>query len=109
MISGAVSFLRRRWWIGVFAVATLWVWQSYAVVQCGRRVALARKHLERLVEVRDGLLADNARLSSRGRIESIATVRLGMAPARTDQKRRITDRHNNAEDTHPALPVRKGT
>jgi hypothetical protein len=89
MIAAMVSLLRRRWWIGVFVIATVWVWQSYAVVQSGRRVALVRKHIDELVEARDALLADNARLSARGRIESIATARLGLAPVRADQRRRL--------------------
>jgi len=91
MIAGMVGFLRRRWWIGVFVVATLWVWQSYAVVQSGRRVALLRKHIDELIETRDVLLADNARLSARGRIESIATAHLGLQPVRADQKRRLVE------------------
>jgi cell division protein FtsL len=89
MIAGMIGFLRRRWWIGVFVVATLWVWQSYAVVQSGRRVALLRTHIDELVETRDALLAENARLSARGRIESIATTHLGLQPVRADQKRRL--------------------
>ena len=89
MIAGVVSFFRRRWWIAVFAVATLWVWQSYAVVQSGRRLAVTRNQINQLIEVRDALLAGNARLSARGRIESIATTRLGLAPTRADQKRKL--------------------
>lgn len=102
MIAGMVGFLRRRWWIGVFVVATLWVWQSYAVVQSGRRVALLRKHIDELIETRDALLADNARLTSRGRIESIATAHLGLKPVRADQKRRLAE---SGQEGNAATPV----
>ena len=75
----------RRWWLVAFVIATLWVWQRYAVVQAGHRIAEHRVRLAGLVETRDALRAENTTLSSRVRIESIATTRLGLKPTQDSQ------------------------
>ena len=75
----------RRWWVIAFVIATLWVWQRYAVVQAGHRIAEQRAVLAELVEIRDALLAENTTLSARNRIESIAVSRLGLGPTGKDQ------------------------
>jgi hypothetical protein len=75
----------RRWWLITLVIATLWVWQRYAVVQAGHRVAERRARVEKLTEIRDELLATTTTLSSRPRIEGIAASRLGLRPTREDQ------------------------
>ena len=80
----------RRWWLVAFLVATLWVWQRYAVVQAGHRIAEHRARLAHLVETRDALLAENTTLTARGRIESITATRLGLKPTRDNQIIRLS-------------------
>ena len=75
----------QRWWLITLVIATLWVWQRYAVVQAGHRIAERRARIEELKEIRDELLAVTTTLSSRPRIEAIATSRLGLRPTREDQ------------------------
>ncbi len=79
----------RRWWITTFVIATLWVWQRYAVVSAGHRIAEHRATLANLIETRDALLAENTTLSSRVRIESITSARLGLKPTRDSQVIRL--------------------
>jgi cell division protein FtsL len=85
----------RRWWLIAFAIATLWVWQRYAVVQAGHRIAERRVHIEELTEIRDELLAETTTLSSRPRIEAIATSRLGLRPTREDQYAALTQNNRS--------------
>jgi cell division protein FtsL len=80
----------RRWWLVAFVIATLWVWQRYAVVQAGHSIAEHRATLADLVETRDALLAENTTLSSRVRIESIAATRLGLKPTQDSQLIRLS-------------------
>jgi hypothetical protein len=92
-MSGSKTVVRavtRRWWLVAFLVATLWVWQRYAVVQAGHRIAEHRARLAHLIETRDALLADNTTLTARGRIESITATRLGLKPTRDNQIIRIS-------------------
>jgi cell division protein FtsL len=90
----------RRWWLVAFVIATLWVWQRYAVVQAGHRIAERRARIEGLIETRDALLAENTTLSSRARIESIATTRLGLRPTLDAQYARL----NRAGVSDASLP-----
>lgn len=85
-----VQTVTRRWWLVAFLVATLWVWQRYAVVQAGHRIAEHRARLAQLIETRDALLATNTTLTARGRIESITATRLGLQPTRDNQIIRIS-------------------
>jgi hypothetical protein len=96
-----------------FLIATLWVWQRYAVVQAGHRIAEHRAELAHLIETRDALLAENTTLTSRVRIESITAPRLGLKPTRDNQIIRIhktnTDEllpldANGNESEPPAVP-----
>ena len=64
-----LAFITNKWWLVAFVIATLWVWQRYAVVQAGHRIAERRAHIAELIEARDALLAENTTLSSRARIE----------------------------------------
>jgi cell division protein FtsL len=79
----------RRWWLAAFVIATLWVWQRYAVVQAGHSIAQHRVTLAELVKTRDALLAENTTLSSRARIESIAVGKLGLSPTPDSQVVRL--------------------
>jgi cell division protein FtsL len=81
----------RRWWLIAFVIATLWVWQRYAVVQAGHRIAERRARIEKLTEIRDELLAQTTTLSSRPRIEAIAISRLGLRPTRESQYASLSD------------------
>lgn len=85
----ALRAVVRRWWLIAFVIATLWVWQRYAVVQAGHRIAERRARIAQLIETRDALLAENTTLSSRARIESIATTRLGLRPTLDEQYARL--------------------
>ncbi len=94
-----VHTLTRRWWLVAFLIATLWVWQRYAVVQAGHRIAEHRATLANLIETRDALLAENTTLTSRVRIESITSTRLGLKPIRDDQIIRL--QRTNTHDFSP--------
>jgi len=78
------------WWLAAFLVATLWVWQRYTVVRVGHRIERLQTHLAELERVRDALLAEDAALSSRGRIEEIAISRLGLTPTAENQRVRFS-------------------
>ncbi len=86
-----VQAVMRRWWLVAFLIATLWVWQRYAVVQAGHSIAEHRVVLADLVETRDALRAENTTLSSRVRIESIAATRLGLKPTQDSQLIRLPE------------------
>ena len=98
-----------RLWGGVFLLATVWVWQRYAVVQSGDRVAQLRIQVSDLGETRDALLAETTTLSARTRIESIAVTRLGLRPSTDKQRRRLPDETNtpgfNSGDKIPQPPT----
>ena len=91
----------RRWWLIAFVIATLWVWQRYAVVRAGRCIAEQRVVLAELVETRDALLAENTTLSARNRIESIAVSQLGLGP--TGEGRMVWLRQDQFEETPSAV------
>lgn len=99
-LRAALRMVTRRWWLVAFLIATLWVWQRYAVVQAGHRIAEHRATLAHLIEVRDALLAENTTLTARGRIESITAVRLGLKPTRDNQIVHLAD--NNTVNTVPS-------
>lgn len=104
-MTGIRDFLQaamRRWWIMAFVIATLWVWQRYAVVRAGHRIAEHRATLANLIKTRDELLAENTTLSSRVRIESITAARLGLQPTRDSQVIRLLKYETN--DTPPSDP-----
>ncbi len=88
-IRAIFGVLNRWWWIAVVIMATLWVWQRYAVVRAGQSVTQLNSSVETLEVARDALLAENATLDARGRIESIAVSRLGLKPTSADQIRRL--------------------
>ena len=76
-------------WAALFVLATAWVWQRYAVVQTGKSVNQLRERIVDLTEVRDALLVETTTLSSRARIEAIATAHLGLQPTTDEQWKRI--------------------
>ncbi|HEX9751651.1 MAG TPA: cell division protein FtsL [candidate division Zixibacteria bacterium] len=78
-----------RWWLLAFGLATMAVWQRYAVVKLGEDVDHRQREITELTRVRDDLLAETAVLSSRERIEAIAVNRLGMKPTTAKQRREI--------------------
>jgi cell division protein FtsL len=86
----ALSAFGPGWWLAAFLVATLWVWQRYTVVRVGHRIERLQTHLAELERVRDALLAEDAALSSRGRIEEIAISRLGLTPTAENQRVRFS-------------------
>ena len=90
-----------RIWGGIFLLATVWVWQRYAVVQCGDRIAQSREQIGDLIETRDALLAETTTLSARTRIEAIAVARLGLWPV-TDKQRRRLPGQTGGDQSHDA-------
>ncbi len=88
-----------RIWVGVFLLATIWVWQRYAVVQTGDRIQQLRIRVADLAETRDALLAETTTLSSRNRIEAFASAHLGLRPITDKQYRHLPlDTDNAARD-----------
>ena len=83
----ALRLLRPTWWILAVAIATAWVWQRYAVVRLGEEVERAQGRIVAMTRLRDHLLAENAALVRRERIESIAIDQLGMQPTTRRQRR----------------------
>lgn len=100
-----VQVAMRRWWLVAFVIATLWVWQRYAVVQAGHSIAEHRVVLADLVETRDALRAENTTLSSRVRIESIAATRLGLKPTQDSQLIRLPE--YRADETPSAIEAKE--
>lgn len=78
-------------WAGLFVLATVWVWQRYAVVTSGNNVNQLRERIGELTEVRDALLVETTTLSSRARIEAIATAHLGLQPTTDEQWKRLPE------------------
>jgi len=83
----ALRLLRPAWWMLAVAIATAWVWQRYAVVRLGEEVERAQGRITATVRLRDRLLAENAALARRERIEAIAVDRLGLQPTTRRQSR----------------------
>lgn len=83
----ALRLLRPAWWIVAVVVATAWVWQRYAVVRLGEEVERAQGRITAMVRLRDRLLAENAALARRERIEAIAIDQLGLQPTTRKQRR----------------------
>lgn len=78
-----------RIWMGIFLLSTVWVWQRYAVVQTGDRIQQLRIRVTDLTETRDALLAETTTLSSRNRIEALASAHLGLRPITDKQHRHL--------------------
>jgi len=81
--------LRPVWWVTLIVLATVAVWQRYAVVKLGDEVEDLQQEIVELERVRDQLLAETALLSSRARIETIAVRHLGMTPTHSSQLRQL--------------------
>ena len=86
----AIEVFGPRWWLTAFLIATLWVWQRYAVVRVGHRIERVQTHIAGMERVRDALLAENSGLSSRARIEEIAINHLGLTPTADYQRVHFT-------------------
>lgn len=89
-LRSALDVFGPRWWLTAFLIATLWVWQRYAVVRAGHEIERLQTHIAEVERVRDALLAENAALESRGRIEQIATEHLGLVPTAESQRVHFT-------------------
>lgn len=86
----AIGVFGPRWWLMTFLIATLWVWQRYAVVRVGHRIERVQTRIAEMERVRDALLAEDAALSSRARIGEIAISRLGLTPTADNQRVRFS-------------------
>lgn len=80
---------RPIWWVAALLLATLVVWERYAVVRLGADVEKLQGEIAELSRARDRLLVETANLSSRGRIEAIAADHLGLRPTTSDQIRTL--------------------
>lgn len=100
-LRSALDVFGPRWWLTAILIATLWVWQRYAVVRVGHRIERVQTNLAELERSRDALLAEDAALSSRARIEGIAINHLGMTPTAENQRVRFscTVRPDDVTDT----------
>ena len=103
-LRATLSIFGPVWWIAAVFVATVWVSQRYEVVRIGHRIEQLQAHLDELVKARDALLADNASLSSRARIEAIAINDLGMAPTREAQRVRLPRSFVSPGEQMPGQP-----
>ncbi|MBD3299193.1 MAG: hypothetical protein GF341_11095 [candidate division Zixibacteria bacterium] len=93
-----------RIWVGIFLLATIWVWQRYAVVQTGDRIQQLRIRVADLIETRDALLAETTTLSSRNRIEALASAHLGLQPITDKQYRHLPlDSETTAREIDQAM------
>jgi len=94
---------RTRWWLIAFALATMAVWQRYAVVQLGGDAEELQKSVTELTRERDQLLTETAALGARERIEQIAKTKLGMRPTPTDAQRTLAVEDNEKQSTNRDL------
>lgn len=99
-----------RLWLGIFLLATFWVWQRYAVVQTGDRILQLRNRVADLTETRDALLVETTRLSSRNRIEALVSAHLGLRPATDRQIRSLpeTSGVDRLDVTQPIVEITEG-
>ena|SRR5438552_1197048 len=86
-------------------------WQHYRFIQYGYRIEEAQKKKDFLVEAREGLLVERAKLSDRQRIDTKARKELGMvAPAAGQWVTLTTDAPfkipGPAENIPPALSAK---
>ena len=88
-VLGVVRRIRPAWWVLALAIATAGVWQRYRFIETARTIEQTQRRIAELTRMRDQLLADNSRLSSRERIEKFAVNDLGMIPTRRAQKRTL--------------------
>ncbi|GAB4325762.1 MAG: hypothetical protein Kow0074_19770 [Candidatus Zixiibacteriota bacterium] len=99
-----------RLWMGIFLLATFWVWQRYAVVRTGDRILQLRNRVADLTETRDALLAETTTLSSRNRIEALVSAHLGLQPATEKQFRHLPDESDidRSGVTQPIVEITEG-
>lgn len=81
--------VRWVWWCVVLGLATVAVWQRYAVVQLGADVRVLQVRVSELTRVRNHLLTEIGSLAARERIERIATERFGLQPTAPEQRRTL--------------------
>jgi len=88
----------------ILVVSLSHLWQHVAMVDLGYRVETARKQLTELSHQRSELLLEVASLSALGRVERIATQRLGLTfPAPIQLVRGITSPFPNDSDRKPLM------
>jgi cell division protein FtsL len=97
--------VRPVWWVVALLLATLAVWERYAVVRLGADVEKLQGEIAELSRARDRLLVETANLSSRDRIEAIATGRLGLRPTTSDQIRTLPSGGQGSTGTSRGMPA----